>query len=138
MNVKKCFYSHVSCRPNGVTANQQIFRSSLIFIVNIFVAMTIFISLYCSLIVMKLKSVLSANTVCYVCMFFSSNELVIFVSIECFLVKMISYCLNLNPAQNLCAAVLLQSIKTVVVNSFCIKVLLRCFLVDLLVHVFVF
>ena len=50
---------------------------------------------------------------------------------------MILYDVNLNLALNFCAAVVLQPIITLVTNSLSIKVLLDCFLVHLLVDVYV-
>ena len=61
----------------------------------------------------------------------------IFVCANCSLVKMIPYCLNPNLVLNLCAAVL-HSMIALVANALYIKILLGCFLVYLLVHIFVF
>ena len=60
-------------------------------------------------------------------MFSPSNELFAFVSTDCSLVKMIEYCLNSILVLNLCAAVILQSMITLVANSSRIKILLGCF-----------
>ena len=60
-------------------------------------------------------------------MFSSSNELFIFVSTDCSLFKMASYCLNPNLVLNLCAAVVLKSIITLIANFMRFKTLLDCF-----------
>ena len=60
-------------------------------------------------------------------MFSPSNDLFIFISTDCFLVKMTPYCLNPNLVLNLHAAVVLQSMITLVANSLSIKILLGCF-----------
>ena len=70
-------------------------------------------------------------------MFFHSNELFNYHSNGCSLLKMTSCCLN-NFILNLYAAVALQLIVTLIVNSLCIKILLDCFLVHLLVHIYIF
>ena len=71
-------------------------------------------------------------------MFSLSNELFIFIRIGRCLVKMKPYCLNLNYVLNFCAAVGLQPIITLAANFFCIKFLLGCFLVYLLVNIYGF
>ena len=71
-------------------------------------------------------------------MFSPSNELIILVSTDCSFVKMISYCLNLNLVLNLCTDVVLKSIITLIANFSSIKILLHCFLVSLLAHIYVF
>ena len=71
-------------------------------------------------------------------MFSPSNELFISVTTDCSLVKMTSYCLNHSLVLNLCAAVVLQSIITLVANSLHIKIMLDCFLVHLVAHIYVF
>ena len=71
-------------------------------------------------------------------MFFPSNVLFISVSTDCSFFNMRSYCLNLDLALYLCADVFLQSLITLTVNFLSIKVQLGCFLVYLLVHVYVF
>ena len=60
-------------------------------------------------------------------MFSPSNELFSFISTDCFLVKMTSYCSNPNLVQNLCVAVALHSIVTLVANFLLIKILLGSF-----------
>ena len=62
----------------------------------------------------------------------------IFDSTHCSLFKMTSYCLNPNVFLNLSAAVVLQSIITLIANSFCRKNMLGCFLVHLLVYIYIF
>ena len=57
---------------------------------------------------------------------------------DCFFIEIVSYCLNPNLGIKLCTAVVLQSIITLVTNSLRIKILLGCFLVHLLVHIYVF
>ena len=70
--------------------------------------------------------------------FFPSKERFIFVSSDCFLVKLTSFCLNPNLVLHLCAAVVLQSIITLVISSFSITIFSDCFLIHLLVHIYVF
>ena len=60
-------------------------------------------------------------------MFSPSNELFILVSTDFSLVKVTPYCLNHNLVLNLCAAVVLQSMITLIANSLCIKIVLGCF-----------
>ena len=60
-------------------------------------------------------------------MFSPSNDLFIFISTDRFLVKMTPHCLNPNLVLNLHAAVVLQSMITLVANSLSIKILLGCF-----------
>ena len=57
-------------------------------------------------------------------MFYPSDELIIFVSIDCSFVKMTSYCLSPNFVLNLRADVVLQSIITMTSNFSFIKILL--------------
>ena len=71
-------------------------------------------------------------------MFPPSNELFMFVSTDCPLVKMISYCLNPTLVLNLYAAIALQFMTILVANSLSIKILLSCCLFHLLVHIYVF
>ena len=54
-------------------------------------------------------------------MFSASNELFIFVVTDSFLVKITSHCLNHNLVLNLCDAVVLQSMITLIANSLRIK-----------------
>ena len=54
-------------------------------------------------------------------MFSASNELFIFVVTDSFLVKITSHCLNPNLVLNLCDAVVLQSMITLIANSLRIK-----------------
>ena len=106
------------------------------FIVTFSVAVIIFINFYCKFIVMESWKCSILHCVCIV--FCSSNGLFIFVSTDCSLVKITSYFWNPNLALNLCGVVILQCIITLVGNSLCIKFLLDCFLVHLLVHIYVF
>ena len=46
-----------------------------------------------------------------------SNEVIIFISTNCSLVKITSYCLNPNLVLKLCAATVLQSMIILIVNS---------------------
>ena len=108
------------------------------FIVNIYVFMTIFIKFYYKFIVSLVFIVNIYQTCNLVCMFSLSNELFIFIRIGRCLVKMKPYCLNLNYVLNFCAAVGLQPIITLAANFFCIKFLLGCFLVYLLVNIYGF
>ena len=73
-------------------------------------------------------------------MFSPLNELFIFVRTDCFLVKVISYCLNPSIVLNFYVAVILQSMITLIANSLCINILLKCcnLVCLLLVHIFVF
>ena len=73
-------------------------------------------------------------------MFCPLNELFIFVRTDCFLVKVISYCLKPSIILNFYVVVILQSMITLIANSLCINILLKCcYLVCLLlVHIFVF
>ena len=75
---------------------------------------------------------------CCVCMLSSSNQLITFVITDFSFVKMTSHCLNLISFLNLWADVALQSILTLVANFSSIKILLDCFLVCILVHIYVF
>ena len=59
--------------------------------------------------------------------FSTSNEPFIFVSTGHSSAKMISWCFNVNPVPNLCAAVVLQSMITWVANFSRIKILLSFF-----------
>ena len=70
--------------------------------------------------------------------FFPSKEGFIFVSSDCSLVKLTSFCLNPNLVLHLCAAVFLKSIIILVISSFSITILSDCFLIHLLVHIYVF
>ena len=65
-------------------------------------------------------------------MFSASSELFIFVSTDCCLVNMTSYCLNPNLVLNLCTAIVLQPTITLDVNSLYIKTLLS--LVNVHIH----
>ena len=49
---------------------------------------------------MKIQVNLSTENIHCVCIFSSLNELIIFVSTDCFFVKMTSYCLNPNLVFN--------------------------------------
>ena len=60
-------------------------------------------------------------------MFSPLNELFIFVSTDCSFVKMTPYCFSPNLVLNLCAAIALQSMITLVANSLSRKNLLGCF-----------
>ena len=71
-------------------------------------------------------------------MFSPSNKLFIFVSTDCSLVKMTSYCLNPNFVLNLYVDVALQSMITLVANSLRIKISLGGFLIHVPVHIYVF
>ena len=55
-------------------------------------------------------------------MFSPSEELFIFISTDCYLVKSTLYRLNPNPVLNLYAAVVLQSMITLISNSLCVKI----------------
>ena len=59
---------------------------------------------------------LKFNTLYCVCIFSTSNEMFIFVSNDCSLVKMTSNCLNHNLLLDLCVDVVLQSIITLTGN----------------------
>ena len=69
---------------------------------------------------------LQHRTLYCVGIFSTSNEPFIFVSTGRCLAKMISYCFNVNPVPNLCAAVL-QSMITWIANFSRIKILLSFF-----------
>ena len=71
-------------------------------------------------------------------MFCSSKELYIFASNVYSLVKMTSYCLNLNLALNLSVAVVLLSMNTLIASFSLENNLLDCFLVYQLVHIYGF
>ena len=58
---------------------------------------------------------------------FSPYELIIFVSTDCSLVKIISYCLNPNFVLNECADIVLQFIIILTDNFPSIKILLANF-----------
>ena len=63
-------------------------------------------------------------------MFSFSNELIIFVSIYCLLNEITLHCLNPNLGLNLCAAVIVQSMITLIANSplemLCLVVFVSC------------
>ena len=70
-------------------------------------------------------------------MFFPSSEL-FYVSTDNSLVKMALHYFNPNLVLNLCAAVVLPSMITLIADSLSIKIQLDCFLVHPLVHCFRF
>ena len=71
-------------------------------------------------------------------MFSHLDGLYVFASNDCSLIKMASFCLNLNLTLSLCVAVFLQTMITLFANSLRIKILLGRFLVHLPVHFNVF
>ena len=107
---------------------------SLYFIVSISVNMIIFINF-----LLQVYNHENINQSYCVCLLSPSNELFIFVSKHCSLITMTSYYLNYIFVLNLCAPVALQSMITLITNSFWIIISVRfLFLVHLLVHIFGF
>ena len=107
------------------------------FVVNVSVAVFIFINFYCELLVMKIQAILKPKTLFFVCIFSLSNEVNFLFSTDCSFVKMTSYCLN-TKSLNLWADVVQQSIITLIATFFSIEILLHCFLVLLLIYIFLF
>ena len=100
---------------------------SFYFVVNISVAVLIFINFYCKLIVMKIYNSQSYNLKHYIV--FVYFLLQINSCTDCSFVKM-TYYLNPNLVLNLCVVVVLQSIITLIANFSSIKTLLHYFLVS--------
>ena len=72
-------------------------------------------------------AIIAFVTLYCICVFSPPNELFIFVSTCCSLVKVTSYCLNPNLVLNLCTAVVFQFIIILVVTSLYTKILSDCF-----------
>ena len=94
-------------------------------------AVSIFINIYCELIVMKIQvNPTKLKTLNCVCIFSPLNELIIFVNTDCLffvVVKMTSYCLNPNLFLNLWVDFVRQSTITFFTNFSFRKILLHCF-----------
>ena len=91
------------------------------FVVNISVAVPIFINFLCKFIVLKLRLTLKyksilLNTLYCLCLFSPVNKLIIFVSPDSYFVKMTSNWLNYVLVLNLCADVFLKSVITFIAN----------------------
>ena len=72
-------------------------------------------------------AIIAFVTLYCICVFSPPNELFIFVSTCCSLVKVTSYCLNPNLVLNLGTAVVFQFIIILVMTSLYTKILLDCF-----------
>ena len=72
-------------------------------------------------------AIIAFVTLYCICVFSPPNELFIFVSTCCSLVKVTSYCLNPNLVLNLGTAVVFQFIIILVITSLYTKILSDCF-----------
>lgn len=88
----------------------------------------------------NISVIIAFVTLYCICVFSPPNELFIFVSTCCSLVKVTSYCLNPNLVLNLCTAVVFQFIIILVVTSLYTKILSDCFFdsPNLIIYISVF
>ena len=85
-------------------------------------------------------AIIAFVTLYCICVFSPPNELFIFVSTCCSLVKVTSYCLNPNLVLNLGTAVVFQFIIILVMTSLYTKILSDCFFdsPNLIIYISVF